>query len=108
MGFNTAVFIYNDHWWDLDQEPEKVWEEIKAQINNTSRREQARLAGSGIIVMSSHHAGTTALIAVGGNHFTVVHRAGGHSHHTKDAQIELCRDWAHELGFNLHKRRKKK
>lgn len=107
MGLNTAVFILNDCWSDISRNPDDTIGEILDQMNSLRKRAHARISGSGVLVMDCHHADITSLIAVGGNHFTVLHHDQEQPHHDRGGQIELLRSWAHQLGFDLRKRKGK-
>jgi len=110
MGWNTTVLFLNDGVDGLTDDPEfpeRLRQAITAVglgIRDNSRGQidvAIRNHLNACAVIEKHHADQTALIAVGGNCATVVHRTFGSTHHTPEAQERLLRDWAEALGFRL-------
>lgn len=101
MGLNTAVFILNDCFDELQRDPKRAVSTILQQMSGRRQLYDPQ----GLSVMSCHHSSSTALIAVGGNCFTVLHHCSDQAHSSKAAQVELLHSWAKALGFDLRRRR---
>jgi hypothetical protein len=116
MGWNTTVLILNDavHLIEGDKSfPGKLSQAIALAGAARGRRDgqvDVSIGNhlNGCTVVTKHHADQTALIAVGGNHATVVHQTfGNDKHHTAEGQERLLRDWAEAMGFRLVRKPKK-
>lgn len=96
MGYNTNITICNDNLEDYLRRPEQFVQVI-ADNARTGAAEHW-----GVTVLPADHADATQLIAAGGNFATKVytgHFAG--SHHKEDGQVEILRQWAHALGYQI-------
>jgi hypothetical protein len=104
MGFNTNITICNDNLTDYERDPERFWRLVREGMYNEAT--PMRLWG---ITVHSDHADATQLIAAGGNFSTKVH-TGWYvgSHHTKDGQVALLKQWADALGYTVSKKRDKR
>ena len=119
MGWNTTILILNDAADQIDGDvsfPGK----LRQAINLVGHRREMGLRrdgqvdvpvgnhGNACTVIEKHHADQTVLVAVGGNHATVVHRTFAHNdHHTAEGQERLLRDFADAMGFRLVRKPKK-
>jgi hypothetical protein len=112
MGYNSTLFILNDVMDEIDKDPAGWWAKAKASLMKAYFHEDYRerefghgRAGNGFAAISNEHADMTVLIAVGGNHATVLHRvSNGGRHHTDEDQLALAKAWAERLGYRLVKR----
>jgi len=108
MGWQTTITILNDAIHELKNDPEfgrrLELAILKASAIRHGERNDIRIGNhlNGCMVIESHHADQTALIAAGGNHATKVFQTFGDvAHHTEYGQEQLLRDWANKMGFRL-------
>jgi len=112
MGYNTTLFLLNDATDAIDRDPAGWWDKAKQSMSKAFRNEPYRERefghgnnANGFAAISNEHADVTVLIAVGGNHATVLDKAyNGGIHHDEESQIELLRGWAAKLGYRIVKR----
>ena len=106
MGFNSVLMILNDAYDVIDKDPIGWWAKAKHELT-TLRGDSPKSFGFGnhcnpTEAVVCHHADVTSLIAVGGNHSTVlcsIHNGG--KHHEKEDQVELLKAAAEKLGYRL-------
>lgn len=111
MGFNSVLFLCNDAIGQIEKDPEGWWKEAWAHLNDSEcQRGWTSTFGfgnhaNGFQAVWNRHADETAIIVVGQNMAEVVYRHYGNGmHHTAEGQVELCRQWAADLGYELKKR----
>lgn len=100
MGFNTAISICNDNLSDYERNPERFFRLLKEGMYDGEVEPVSNLWG--ITVHPTEHADTTQLIAVGQNFSTRLlntHYVG--SHHTREGQVNILREWAKSLGYDI-------
>jgi len=110
MGFNTTVFICNDAFSAMQNDPKGFVGKI---VEGTMRCQPDKPfefglgnQGNGFQVVSCEHADIVTLIAAGGNHATPLGHAfmGVRGHHTAEGQVEILRQIADRLGYRLVKK----
>lgn len=99
MGYNTNITICNDNLSDYARNPTRFVDIIQRNIQKGGEAWD-------MTVHRSEHADSTQLIAVGGNFSTKLYVTshGLPSHHTKEGEIALLKDWAAWLGFEVVKK----
>lgn len=112
MGFNSTVLVRNDALGCIEKDPE-FGKKIADAIHRLSHERKGIDIGSGFnvnaaTVVETHHASGTALVAVGGNHATVVTSVGDVPHHEEEGQIKILQALAEQLGYRLVKKTKAK
>lgn len=118
MGFNTTVVVMNDALGDIENDRD-FGKKLVAAINGLNLREDrdkgidvsARNGNSiscnAATVVETHHAGSTAIVAVGGNYAHVLGYAPDVPHHTEEGKLACLKALAEEMGFSLVKKGKK-
>lgn len=118
MGFNTTVIVMNDALGDIEADRE-FGKKLVAAIHGLSLREDrdkginvsARngnsISGNAATVVETHHADSTAIVAVGGNYAHVLGWAGNVPHHKDEGKLACLKALAEEMGFSLVKKAKK-
>ena len=109
MGFNTTVMVYNDALGSIARDPE--FGKTLADAILTLREAGGRVAvnkSDAARVIETHHADGTAVVAVGGNHGSVLGYVGGTDHHTDAGKLAALRSLADALGFKLIRKPVKK
>lgn len=100
MGLNTTILVLNDALDQIENDPEfgrrlaKAIRErsLLARASKLPTKSYVRAGNhvNAVTVVDTHHADDTALIAVGGNHATVLFTARGYTrHHEKAEQWSL-------------------
>ena len=110
MGFNSTILILNDQLSSIERDPEGFVKEMVNAISSIgcSGDKQDFHPGQST-VMSVSHADTVTILAVGGNHSTVLGRVyNGGKHHTPEDQEFILRRLADEYGFRLVRKPKGK
>ena len=118
MGHNSIVLIRNDAFESI-QSCAKGF--VDMMVDTLSRLSWYKTHGgrernedfSGVDGHSNpaqavwnEHADVTGLIAVGGNHATVLYKTwNGGRHHDPEDRVELLRRWATSIGYDLVKHR---
>lgn len=113
MGFNTTLVIMNDalHMIEKDVDFGKKVAEAAYKFGCYGDKEVDIPSGghcNAATVVDCHHADQTNIILVGGNMGTVAVKCAGGWTHDEKAQEDMCRYWAHKLGYNLTKKPKAK
>lgn len=112
MGFNSTIIVMNDAVHEIESDPEfgkNLAQAIMMHSAGPGRRLDVP-AGShsnAASVVDCQHADVVSVVAIGGNHGTVLFRThnGGH-HHDESDQIELLKSLADKYGFRLTKKSK--
>jgi hypothetical protein len=106
MGFNSTVLILNDRLHEIAEDPE-FGKRISDGITSLNYDPQKEYITGQTSVIETHHADNTAVIAVGGNHATVLgYTYGTLSHHKEEDQIEILKQLAEKYGYSLRKKPK--
>lgn len=114
MGFQTTLTILNDAMNEIDADPVGWWEKTRHEImNHRGNGQKPNSYGfkgysNAFSVASFHHASVTSVIAVGGNHASILGQFHNQAHHTEEYKLELLKKMANELGYSLTKKRTKK
>ena len=110
MGINSTIFIYNDLLGEIERDPEGFVREMCREIQGFGYSTEMKTFFPGqSTVMSVAHADYVTVLAVGGNHATVLGRMhNGGRHHSPQDQVKLLREIASQHGFNLVRKPKKK
>lgn len=111
MGFNSSVFISNDSLHEIESDPkfgEKLAQAIQRHYaSNTPVYIDTEFRSQVACVMSCSHADNTTVIAVGGNHSTVLGEIYNNGNHSKpEDQIKLLKALAEKMGYRLVKKTK--
>tara|TARA_Y100000034_G_C6892579_1_gene410914 strand:- start:754 stop:1209 length:456 start_codon:yes stop_codon:yes gene_type:complete len=113
MGYNSVIFVLNDAIGGINNDPKQFWEDTEMALNGHVRGH--RHAGqrlplsypvgnhaNGATAVWNQHADTTGLIAVGGNHVTILAESyNGGKHHQEEDQVALLKLAAEKLGYDL-------
>lgn len=113
MGFQTTITILNDALCEIDSDPIGWWEKTRTEIMNHRGNQKPNSYGfksysNAFSIASFHHASVTSVIAVGGNHASILGQFHNQGHHTEEYKLELLKKMANELGYSLTKKRVKK
>ena len=113
MGFQTTLTILNDAIPAIEADPKGWWEKTMQEIQSHPGNLGSKSYGfghhaNGFAVAAMHHADVTSVIAVGGNHSTVLAQLYGQGHHSDETRLELMKKLADEMGYSLTKKRAKK
>ena len=108
MGYNATLVVICDALDQIALDKEfgkKVADAVGLMgLDNTKRVDIASGSHANAAhVVESHHADTTAIIAVGGNLGVVQSQTRDWAHHKPEVQERMVRDWAQKLGFDLVK-----
>lgn len=110
MGYNSTVLVLNDRLGEIERDPEAF---VKEMINAIHRKgmtygEAAVFYPGQSSVISCAHADQVTVMAVGGNHATILGRVyNGGNHHTEENQISILKRIADDYGFRLVRKPKK-
>jgi hypothetical protein len=109
MGYNSTVLVLNDRLGEIEREPEKFVKEMLHAIQRSAMADQEDFYPGQSTVMSCAHADVVTILAVGGNHATVMGRFhNGGRHYQEEDQVKLLRELADKYGFSLRKKPVKK
>lgn len=111
MGHNTSFMFLNDCFATIQNDPDfgkRVAEAIQKGFGKTNVDVIASNGQTVGQMIESHHADTTTLLAVGGNYGTKLGEFWGFSHHTKEAQVHILKEYADKLGYKIVKKPSKK
>jgi hypothetical protein len=110
MGHNTAILVHNDRLGEIERDPEGFVREMCREIQGFGYSKDMKTFFPGqSAVMSVAHADQVTILAVGGNHSTVLGRVhNGGNHHTVEDQEFLLKRLADEYGFRLVRKPKKR
>ena len=115
MGWNTSVVLYNDSLHMIRDDPEfgrrlhdAAVQAIRGEhVDFCTHSPRGGSASAGMVI-ETHHADQTALIAVGGNYGNCLGTTWGYSHHEKEQQLEVLRRIADQFGYSLRKKPERK
>ncbi len=117
MGYNTTVIVMNDALHQIAQD-EKFGEKLVDAICGLSisddtegvRVPSRNVSAGGYVnaatAVETHHSNRNTIVAVGGNHATVIGYTFG-SHHNPEDKESILRWLASELGYSLRKKAKR-
>lgn len=108
MGFNSTLVVLNDALHIIEKDTEFGKKVKDAILEKYSYRDRRLYISSGnhanvAEVIEVHHADMKHIIAVGGNTGWDFGPKGFY----RASEEELCRAWANDLGFVLHKKSQK-
>lgn len=111
MGYNTTVLILNDAMSVIEEDPAGWWRKVREASVEAMKGKPVTFGHKGyanhFTVITDYHADETALIAVGGNYATVLHRTyTGRGHHEQEQQLALLKAAALERGYTLVRKRR--
>jgi hypothetical protein len=96
MGYNTTVLVLNDALGEIARDPEfgkKLAEAIGSAGDGDSKNIAAGSFANAAMVVESHHSSETSLVALGGNHATVIGYSFQHTHHRKpEVMIKILKE----------------
>ncbi len=109
MGFNSVVIVRNDALDAIEKNAQEFADNMVSTINHFQRGKDigngdfgAGFHGNPAQVVWNQHADYTGVIAVGGNHGTVIGSTfNGGRHHTPEERLSVLRAVADHLGFDL-------
>lgn len=99
MGFNSTIVVMNDYLHEIAKDKD-FGVNVSDAIMGLAVGRQQRLHGA--VAIETHHADDVMIIAVGGNQGRVL-GYGGRREVTDD--VELLKELARKLGYDLRKRR---
>jgi len=94
MGFNTTVVILNDGLSDIAKDP-TFGKRLADAINGVGDKPiyiPGLTMSPVAVVVESHHADYTTLVAIGGNCASVLYSRGYSIHHTKEAKWDILEE----------------
>lgn len=101
MGLNSTVLILNDGLGQLERNPDEFVTKLVNAINgNNPGYISVGNFANPVTFVETHHSSQTSVVAVGGNHASVL----GHSsigHHKYELRVELLKQIAKEYGYKL-------
>jgi hypothetical protein len=110
MGFNSTVIVMNDALHEIESDPEfgkNLANAIMMHSGGPGQRLDVNAGGhvNAASVVDCQHADVISIVAMGGNHGTVLLRThNGGRHHAESEQIELIKALADKYGFRLVKK----
>ena len=109
MGYNSTLMIMNDGIQAIDRDLENWWEHTKVAIARKDYKSQQPASNHCNVsqVLCVEHADMTQIVAVGGNCGHTLGLVLGWHHSKPEDQIEVLKDLARQLGYNLVKKRAK-
>jgi hypothetical protein len=113
MGYNTTIVVMNDAL-DYIKRDFRFGKTLAEQISEHYRDPNGYVdvpAGGHVnaaSVIAQHHADVTSVVAVGGNHGTVIGCTRHASHHLQENQVLILKELAHQLGYDLRKKPSRK
>lgn len=109
MGHNSTILVLNDRLGEIERDPEGFVKEMIQAISRKGMQDKAVDFYPGqTSVISCAHADQVTVMAVGGNHATILGRVyNGGIHHTAEDQIEILKRIANNYGFRLVRKSKK-
>jgi len=108
MGWNTTVIVMNEALRDIESDPE-FGAKLKKAVDclfvrsgplDVSAGGSARAA----VVIETHQADTTCLLAAGGNGAARLHMSLGWNQCDPEEQMRLLHEWADAAGYRLVKK----
>lgn len=109
MGHNAAVVVLHDALDQIEKDPEFGSKLSRAilRASHTRQREDVRAGchANAACVVTTHHADIVSMVAVGGNHGSVMLETwNGGNHCTEEDQLKLLRELAAKYGYQLRKK----
>ena len=101
MGLMTNITILNDRLSEINEDSVTWWKNVYHQICSTRARKENY--SNTTIVNSVEHAEVTTILAVGGNHTTVLGHTSDTRYHEEESQIEILKALAKARGYRLVK-----
>jgi hypothetical protein len=103
MGLMTNITILNDSIEDIEKDLKGWWEnKVKIPMSSTEIREN--MISNDTTVNSVEHSSVTTILAVGGNHTTVLgYSSLNENHADPEVQIKLLKELASTLGYKVIK-----
>jgi len=111
MGYNTTVVVLNDALDQLEKDPDfgkKLAAGIRKAVFGKPVIVSVGNHANPVEVIETHHADMTSVVAVGGNCGNNLGTVLGWNHSKPEDQIEILKDLARQLGYNLRKIGKKR
>ena len=108
MGYNATMIIMSDALEDIRKDTQ-FGKKVSDAVSKLERFGKPVDISSGVnvnaaSVIEEHHANNTRLIAVGGNYATVLSESYMYTHHKKEFQIEILKDFADKMGYDIVKK----
>ncbi len=115
MGFNTGILLLNDALYAAEQDKEGFATNLLRAIGEQVRHKPYDSVDfaignnvNGGTVFWQTHADVTGVVAIGQNCTTTLFsRWNTPQHHTYDGQVEILREIAASLGYNISRKQKK-
>jgi hypothetical protein len=112
MGYNTAIIVLNDGLSFIEKDPEFGSKLGRAVSRLSSSRDLQDISAgphvNAAAAISSRHADSTQLVAIGGNYGSLLGTFwNGGTHHTEEAKLDLLKKWADSLGYRVVKKASK-
>lgn len=110
MGFNSTVIVMNDALHEIKSDPDFGKNLAHAIMMHGAGQGRHVDVGAGghanaASVVDCQHADVVSIIAMGGNHGTVMLRThNGGRHHAESEQIDLLKALADKYGYRLTKK----
>lgn len=110
MGYNVGLIIRNDALEDISEDKDfgkNVAQAIRRMDNLSTKNEDIRAGNSvnAASVITVNHADVTVLIALGGNHASVLSKVRNGGAHVQEVdRCKLLEQLAKELGYKLTKK----
>ena len=101
-----SISILNDALGEIEKHSEDFVKKIiehKQIVENTGQVSEFGIGyyGNGMTVNSVEHSNHTTILAVGGNCTTVLGTTNSSIHHTEESQVEILKQLANKLGYDL-------
>jgi hypothetical protein len=110
MGWNSTLIVLNDALSFIEKDfkfGKSVSDAIAEQHMTLGKRVDISAGnfGNAASVISQQHADLTQIVAVGGNHGSLLGMVlGGGRHHEQETQLKILKDLAGQLGYDLRKK----
>ena len=117
MGFNTTIVVHNDALDSIENDPDfgkNLARAIKSHemFSDKMVDVHSKCHCNAAEVIESHHADQVVAVAVGGNMGEVIGYAGnwrllGGNENQMENHVQMLKNLADRLGYNLHKQPKR-
>lgn len=112
MGFNTTVMICNDAWSAVLADPKGFVDKIHEGMGRVTINKPFDFGlgnhVNGFQVVANQHADVTTLVAIGGNHASILGFTRFINHHEEEGQVFLLKMLAEKLGYRVSKKPRKR